>query len=44
MSERVAPPVVGKVTDVSIQLYWNALPGNPRYCVQEFDTAKSSEQ
>lgn len=42
-TERPPPPIVGKVSDTTIQLYWNALPGSPRYCVQEFDTAKSTD-
>lgn len=42
--DRLAPPVVGKVTDTTIQLYWNAVAGPARYCIQEFDTAKSSER
>lgn len=42
LPDRLAPPVIGKVTDTSIQLYWNALPGKARFCIQEFDTAKSS--
>ena len=41
-TERPAPPVVGKVSDTTIHLYWTSLPGHPRYCVQEFDTSKSS--
>eukprot|EP00048_Salpingoeca_helianthica_P016160 m.230743 g.230743 ORF g.230743 m.230743 type:complete len:320 (+) comp18137_c0_seq1:135-1094(+) len=42
-TERLPPPIVGKVSDTTIHLYWNALPGNPRFCVQEFDTAKSTD-
>ncbi len=42
-SDRPPPPIVGKVTETTIQLYWNPMLGHPRYCIQEFDTSKSSE-
>eukprot|EP00053_Salpingoeca_punica_P002028 m.35880 g.35880 ORF g.35880 m.35880 type:complete len:317 (+) comp11347_c0_seq1:245-1195(+) len=36
--DRPNPPVVGKVTDRTIELYWEAaLGGEPTYCVQEAD-------
>lgn len=42
-TDRPPPPIVGKVSDTTIHLYWNALSGHPRYCVQEFDTVKSTD-